>query len=99
VYLYYGALPAYRYYAPRYGLVYIKAIEGVSSRGNAAAYYKQLDALRHRGRFWFVFSHPFGKEQELMVKYCDSFAKRVRSCVTTGALCILYDTDKGVTAP
>ncbi|MDD5674318.1 MAG: hypothetical protein PHC61_09150 [Chitinivibrionales bacterium] len=97
IYLYYGAQPAFRYYAPRFGFVYVKAIEGVCSRSDEKAYFKQLDALQNKGRLWFVCSHAYSGEEDALLKHLDGLGRRLASYRAMGALCILFDLNKGTT--
>lgn len=61
VYVYYGAQPAYDYYAPRLGLDPADAVRGNSGRDDWQVYYDDLDQLiAGQDRTWLVFSHIYG---------------------------------------
>jgi hypothetical protein len=57
VYVYYGAMPAFDFYAPQYGFRQDDYVVGVTSRKRPTKYLKDLKNLVGRGRVWFVFSH------------------------------------------
>jgi hypothetical protein len=57
IYVYYGAVPAFDYYAAQYGFGQDGYVLGVTSRKRPAKYVKDLKNLVGRGRVWFVFSH------------------------------------------
>ena len=94
VYLYYGAVPAFKYYARRYGFGRDSYVEGVYSRGDRGRYVADLDRLRGRRRAWFVFSHLYKDEEEFFLSYLDSRGRKVESFVRDGAGTYLYDLGK-----
>ena len=57
IYVYYGAMPAFNYYAPQYGFRQDEYVEGTTSRKRPTKYFKDLKNLAGRGRVWFIFSH------------------------------------------
>lgn len=57
IYVYYGAMPAFDYYAPQYGFGEDDYAVGVTSRKRPTKYFKDLKNLAGRDRVWFVFSH------------------------------------------
>jgi len=59
VYIYYGAIPAFKYYAPRYNLSNINYVFGVSSRDNFDGYKKDIEMLKNSERVWVLFSHIY----------------------------------------
>ncbi|MGQ9676376.1 MAG: glycosyltransferase family 39 protein [Chloroflexota bacterium] len=68
VYVYYGAIPAFRYYYRDIGCR--NCVYGVYGRGEQDKYYNQLDqVLSARSRVWMVFSHEYSNEVELIVTY------------------------------
>lgn len=68
VYIYYGSIPAFRYYYRDAGCR--NCIYGVYGRGEPEKYYSQLDqVLSARSRVWMVFSHEYSNEVELIVTY------------------------------
>ncbi|MEJ2266230.1 MAG: glycosyltransferase family 39 protein [Anaerolineales bacterium] len=57
VYVYYGAMPAFKYYAPQYSFSEADYVIGVTSRNRPAKYFKDVKSLEGQGRVWFIFSH------------------------------------------
>jgi hypothetical protein len=57
LYVYYGALPAFRYYASRTETEALPRVEGVCAPLDPPAYTRQLDLLRPNPGLWVVFSH------------------------------------------
>jgi hypothetical protein len=95
LYLYYGSRVAARYYAER-GLIQLDgALFGVSAREDLGAYLRSLDALRGKGRVWFLFSHVNVErglnEEELAVLHLDAMATRLTERRRQGATVYLYD--------
>jgi hypothetical protein len=78
-YVYHGALPAFRYYGPRYGLDPADAVSGSCHRGEPRAYLHEIDALRGRRRVWVVFVHDVPRlgEQAVMLGYLDRIGVRL----------------------
>src|SRR5262249_46768649 len=64
IYVYHHQQEAFQYYAPKYGIDQNDYIMGTDGRpdwkhGVNPSYLSQMDALRGRGRVWFMFSHVF----------------------------------------
>jgi hypothetical protein len=57
LYVYYGALPSFRYYAPRTGADSLPRVEGVCAPLFPPAYARDLDRVRPSDGVWVVFSH------------------------------------------
>lgn len=95
VYLYYMALPQYRYYAPFYGLEDIQPVDGIARRGRPIEYLADINPLLGKPRVWFVFSHSYrsGKldEQVYIVQYLDQMGRRLDEYYSSGATIYLYD--------
>ena len=90
-----GALPAFRFYAPFYGL------ENLSYEfGNRDDYktpqsiLSQLDSLKGQPRAWILFSHVYAKEsfneREFLLKYLDEVGKKKRELRVPGTSVFLY---------
>ncbi|MBI4641884.1 MAG: glycosyltransferase family 39 protein [Candidatus Tectomicrobia bacterium] len=72
IYIYYGAIPAFRYY---YRSNVDRWIYGVSSRGQPDRYLQQLDeVLSQPGRLWMIFSHCYTDE----CKFISMYASKLR---------------------
>lgn len=94
LYVYYGATPAFLYYARRfdfdgkgYGL-------GMSRQENFSGYLKELDGLTVHERVWVLFSHMgFLKgrdERQLFEAYLDHLGRKVLAFRKEGAAAALY---------
>lgn len=97
IYVYYGAEPAFRYYARRTALGDANVHYGVRSREDRERYLADLDRLRGKPRVWIVFSHVYGKEAEseerLFLSYLDRRGVRRDEFRRTGAALFLYDLE------
>lgn len=92
VYLYHGAVPAFRFYARRYEFVRDSYVEGIDANWRRIA----LDMNRFGGqrRAWILFSHIDKDEQEYLLSYLDSRGTRLDSFQQDGAGVYLYDLSK-----
>ncbi|HEY0469492.1 MAG TPA: hypothetical protein VGC79_35125, partial [Polyangiaceae bacterium] len=83
VYVYYGAVPAVRYYGSEYGLNAGEYDVGVCSRGAPRKYLRELDNYRGRARLWVIISHALQKygERETILHYLDAIGTRRDSMV------------------
>ena len=100
VYVYYGARPAFTYYAKRYGLdLETCCTIGVRSREDWTGYEQDLARLRGNRRVWFVFSHIFDwksvDERALFLQLLDDIGERSDGFETEGAAIYLYDLSGG----
>ena len=95
VYLYYGAESAYRYYAPKFNLVSLTTINGISSRTDPEKYQQDLMQLTGKGRVWIVFSHIYnsdkGSESDIFLKLLDKMGRQLDKTISDGASAYLYD--------
>jgi hypothetical protein len=95
VYVYYGASPAFEYYAARFGIPRSEYRLGRCERGDWRRYLDEIDALRGQRRVWFVISHPFAKggirEQALFMDYFAALGRQLDSVSKIGAELRLYD--------
>lgn len=57
IYVYYGAVPAFEFYAPQYGIALDEFLRGESHRWQHDLYLSEIDRDLGAGRTWFVFSH------------------------------------------
>jgi hypothetical protein len=64
MYVYYGASPAFKYYADRYQLNNGEVIEGVFSREDRAKYLDDIKLISQHARTWVLFSHIY-KDEDL----------------------------------
>jgi hypothetical protein len=102
LYVYYGAGPAFQFYASRESIPAVSYSLGGCHRGVPRSYLSELDAFRGRARVWVLFAHdlPRLREREMMTGYLDDIGVVRDSVVGAGrgvdgaatrALLYLYD--------
>jgi hypothetical protein len=99
IYVYYGAKPAFAYYARRYGWdVDDCCTMGARSREDWDGYEQDLERLRGHRRVWLVFSHIFDwkevDERALFLQLLDNIGERLDGFETQGAAIYLYDLSR-----
>ena len=84
-YIYYGAVPAYEFYAARDALP-ARATFGGCHRGDPNAYLRELDAFRGRARVWLLFAHELPRlgERETMLAHLGAMGTARDSMVSYG---------------
>jgi hypothetical protein len=93
VYIFYGAEPAFDYYAERDNFPRNNVEMGTASGDDPRTYEADLDRLRGR-RVWVVFSHIHGAgaEESKHIEFClDRLGPRLDSLTRAGAETYLYD--------
>ncbi|HEY9758010.1 MAG TPA: hypothetical protein V6C97_22785 [Oculatellaceae cyanobacterium] len=94
LYVYYNAIPAFRFYEPKYGLALENTVIGSDHSGDPQAYYPELDQLDGRKRVWLLFSHVYEvdefNERNFILKYVDQLGKKVREYRVPGTSVFLY---------
>jgi hypothetical protein len=95
LYVYYGAQPAFRYYAHRFGFETGDYILGIPARENPELYLEEIANLKNNPRVWFVFSHNCSRcvvnERKYILEYLDNNGLLIDEFVSTGAGAYLYD--------
>jgi hypothetical protein len=95
LYVHYDALPAFRYYAPRYGIEETVFVEGICARFEEERYLEALAELRGEPRVWVLFTAGLGanllNERELMVSFLEHSGHRLDDRVARGTFLYLYD--------
>ena len=95
LFLYYGAIPAYKYYSKIFNIDNNHYIEGVISRKNWKNYLNQLDKLRGNKRVWVLFSHVCTwegvDEEKLFLWYLNSIGTKMDAYKSVDASVYLYD--------
>jgi hypothetical protein len=90
VYVYYGALPTFEYYADTTGIT-----RGGCHRTDWPAYLRELAALRGRPRVWLVVAHEFEgngvREDSLLVRYLNATGRAYLTIPARSAFASLYD--------
>ncbi len=94
LYVYGGAVPAFRYYAGRYAFSPRRVTLG-HWRREWNGYRADLEALRGSGRRWFVFAHTQAQdgsdEEKPLLSMLDGIGRRVDAFRAPGASAYLYD--------
>jgi hypothetical protein len=95
VYVYYGAAPAFEYYAPFYGLSRDDYLVGIASREEPDKYLQDMAQLEGRARVWLVFSHNcwgcIVNEEAFFLEHLDAAGSKVDEFQAEGASLYLYD--------
>jgi hypothetical protein len=95
LYVHYDAVPAFRYYATRYGLTERDHVEGVCARFEPERYLEALNDHRGQERLWVLFTAGLGAElfdeRALMVDYLDHVGTRLDDRVARGTSLYLFD--------
>jgi hypothetical protein len=95
IYIYYGARPAFEFYAPLYGFTRNDYIVGLSARNDPAKYLQDIDYLKGNQRVWFVFSHNCSwcgvNEQIFIVEHLNEIGLKRSEFNSDGASVYLYD--------
>jgi hypothetical protein len=95
IYVYYGADPAFEFYAPLYGLDRKNYVVGIFARQRPAKYLEDVDKLIGNQRVWFVFSHNCSwckvNEQRFILGYLNEIGLKRDEFQSAGASLYLYD--------
>lgn len=95
IYVYHGALPAFKYYTQEHGFNYISGIE---SEMDPIEYFQDIRGIPPKERIWFVFSHSCTSEgvneEYLIVHYLNKIGEQKLSFKVTGAALYLYNLSK-----
>jgi len=95
IYVYYGALPAFEYYAPFYGIGAGQFVPGNDNRTDPNQYRIDLGGLAGQPRVWIVFSHicPTCRvnEEAEYVADLDQMGLRLAEVRAEAASAYLYD--------
>jgi len=96
IYVYYGAVNAFKYYAPKYGYGFTQYIQGVEARDNWQNYYDDLKKLasgEHK-KAWVIMSHISTwngvDEEKLFISYLDLLGQKADAIHAPGAAAYLY---------
>ncbi len=99
VYVYYGAVPAFRFYAPRIGFSEHDYVRGVAARDDPQRYLADVEnvrATRETGRLWLVFAHncPWCavNEQAFFLDYLERTGRKADEFLGVGAEAYLYES-------
>lgn len=99
IYVYYGAVPAFSFYAVRYGFGPGEFVEGTFHRWQPELYLSEIDRALGAGRTWFVFSHNCNhcrprvrvNEQRFILDHADRRGVLIEQLDGPGTTAYLYD--------
>jgi uncharacterized membrane protein len=95
VYVYYGAVPAFLYYSPFYGLAKVPFVRGSQNRQNINGYFHELNRMIGISRVWILFSHDYdwngADEEALILEHLDQIGRRLDQLNAPGSGLYLYD--------
>jgi hypothetical protein len=100
LYVSYGALPAYRFYAPFYGMENISYEFGKrADYQNPQNILRQLDSLKGKPRVWILLTHVYEKgdfnEKDFILNYLNQMGEKKREFRLPGTSVYLYLYDLG----
>jgi hypothetical protein len=82
IYIYYNAGPAFRFYAPKYGLASGDYLIGADRSANPQAPFDEVDTLIGHKRVWLIFTHVYEQdafnEKDFMLAAVDQAGKKNR---------------------
>ena len=95
MYISYGAVPAFRYYAPAYGLEKIHYEAGQhGDYSNPPIILQRLDSFKGQKRVWILMSHVYEKEdfneKDFLLTYLDQMGEKKREFRQAGTSVYLY---------
>jgi hypothetical protein len=86
IYVYYGARPAFDYYARGLGIRLETARFGRCQFADPREYLREVDAFRGSRRMWLVATHMLRNgEVEMMTRYLDRIGRRLDSIIIPGS--------------
>jgi hypothetical protein len=96
IYVYYGAGPAFCYYAPRFGFNPVDCVIGDwNARGDTLRLRADIERIRDGGRTWVIFSHNHTQdglnEQEFFTSSLADVEFEGGRFLSSGAAAYLYD--------
>ncbi len=95
IYIYYGARPAFTYYALPFGFEDGDYIFGVFSRQDPDKYIQEINELNGRKRVWFVFSHNCRQctvnEEAFFLEYLGEIGMKIDELKSPRTSVYLYD--------
>ncbi len=91
IYVYYNAVPAYRYYAEKRGGGDMDYVAGVKSRKDPQNYFDDIEKLKGEERVWFLFSNIYQDEEKIFLNYLDRVGLKVKQYRGVNASTYLYN--------
>ena len=94
VYVYYNTGPAFRFYAPKFGVDKSDYVIGKDYSNKPEEYYDEIKALKGKGRVWLLFSHIYEKdefnERDFIMAYVDEIGEKIREYRVPSTSIYLY---------
>jgi hypothetical protein len=94
IYLYRVSIPAFRYYAPKYGLDGASVLAGSDFHGNMDSYCGEVKQLAGNQRAWLLFSHltdyEYLEERDLILACADQVGSQKREFSEPGTFINLF---------
>ncbi len=94
IYIYYWAVPAFRYYAPFYGFSEKDIIAGNNYETNPPGLLTEADQLKGKKRIWVLLSHVYEKgdynEKDVLLAYLNEIGIKKREFRLPGTSVNLY---------
>jgi uncharacterized membrane protein len=99
IYLYHWATPAFRYYAPKYGIDKAKIVHGTDLHANMENYCIEVKQLSGNKRAWFLFSHltdyEYLNERDTILDCAGQIGSKKREFSEPGTMINLFLYDLG----
>ena len=94
IYLYRMSIPAFRYYAPKYGLENIQVFNGTDAHQNRQAYLAEINQMAGNKRVWLLFSHltdyEYVDDRDAILGYANQLGEKKREFSQPGTFINLY---------
>jgi hypothetical protein len=94
IYVYYWAVPAFRYYAPFYGFTESDFIAGNDYESNPPGLLTEIDRLKGQKRVWVLFSNVYEKgdynEKNALLAHLNAIGVKKREFIKPGTSVSLY---------
>ena len=97
IYVYYGAVPAFQFYAPKYRLSLDNILIGADRSVNPQAPFDEIDLLKGHKRVWLIFTHVYEKdtfnEKDFILDDVNQIGEKIREyrVPDTSVYLYLYD--------
>lgn len=94
IYVYYWAVPAFRYYAPFYGFSEDDFVAGKDYENNPLGLLPEVDRFKGQKRTWVLFSHVYEKgdynEKDALLAHLNEMGVKKREFIKPGTSVSLY---------
>jgi hypothetical protein len=95
IFISYGAVPAFEFYSPMYGLTNVSYISGQrDDYENPDTFLKRIEPLRNQRRVWILLSHVYEKgdfnEKDYLISHLDQIGDKKREFREPGTSVYLY---------